>query len=205
MKAGQSLQSQLHQLLLLPQVLPQGSSDSDNKVKPITTPLLKIVNNTVVFDNTLYQIRNISTVALADLTETYAINQSVPEWYWFLLALGLILLFYYGLGILILIIVGCFFWEHKNLQKSRTVEQYGLRIRMNSGEEVILASKSKDFVLTIVLTLYNIMNSDEPKAIEFNFDTLKIDRIEDKSISIEKNYGSTVISGQVTGDVVNNI
>ena len=199
MKGGQSLQAQLHQLL------PQGSSDSDNKVKPIKTEILKIVNQTVVFGNTLYQIRNISTVALADLTETYAINQSVPEWYWFLLVLGIVLLFYYGIGIFILILVGCFFWEHKNLKKSRTVEQYGLRIRMNSGEEVILASKTRDFVLSIVLTLYNIMNSDEPKAVAFNFDTLQIDRIEDKSITIEKTYGSTVISGQVAGDVVNNI
>lgn len=199
MNTRQSLPSQLHQLL------PQGRSDSANNVQPIKTEMLKIVNNTVVFDNTLYQVRNISSVALADLTETYAINQSVPEWYWFLLAFGVVLLFYYGLGIFILILVCWLFWQHNNLEKSRTVEKYGLRIRMNSGEQEILQSKSKDFVLTIVLTLYNIMNSDEPKAVAFNFETLRIDRIEDKSITIEKTYGSTVISGQVAGDVVNNI
>jgi hypothetical protein len=197
MKAGQSLQSQLHQLL------PQENSDSDNKT--IKTSLLKIVNNTVIFDNTVYQIRNISTVALADLTETHAINQAVPGWYWFLVTLGVVLLFFYGIGIFILVGVGWLFWQHINLEKSRTVEKYGLRIRMNSGEGVILTSKSKDFVLRIVLTLYNIMNSDEPKAMAFNFDTLQIERIEDRSISIERSYGSTVISGQVAGDVVNNV
>jgi hypothetical protein len=76
---------------------------------------------------------------------------------------------------------------------------------MNSGEGVILTSKSKDFVLMIVLTLYNIMNSDEPKAVAFNFDTLRIERVENRSINIEKSYGSTVVSGQVAGDVVNNV
>jgi hypothetical protein len=199
MPQNQSLQSQLHQLL------PQGNSDSDKKNPLIKTSLLKVIDNTLVFDNTVYQIRNISTVALADLTEVYAINTSVPSWYWFLLALGFILIAFYGLGILILIYVGWLFLQHRNLEKSRTVEKYGLSIGMNSGEGVILTSNSKDFVLAIVLALYSIMNTKEAKALAFNFDTLKIDRIEDKSIKIEKSYGSAVISGQITGDVVNNV
>jgi hypothetical protein len=199
MPQNQSLQSQLHQLL------PQGNSDSDKKNPLIKTSLLKVIDNTLVFDNTVYQIGNISTVALADLTEVYAINTSVPSWYWFLLALGFILIAFYGLGILILIYVAWLFWQHRNLEKSRTVEKYGLSIGMNSGEGVILTSNSKDFVLAIVLALYSIMNTKEAKALAFNFDTLKIDRIEDKSIKIEKSYGSAVISGQITGDVVNNV
>jgi hypothetical protein len=101
--------------------------------------------------------------------------------------------------------VGWLFLQHRNLEKSRTVEKYGLSIGMNSGEGVILTSNSKDFVLAIVLALYSIMNTEEAKALAFNFDTLKIDRIEDKSIKIEKSYGSAVISGQITGDVVNNV
>ena len=199
MPQNQSLQSQMHQLL------PQGNSDSDKKNPLIKTSLLKVIDNTLVFDNTVYQIRNISTLALADLTEVYAINTSVPSWYWFLLALGFILIAFYGLGILILIYVGWLFLQHRNLEKSRTVEKYGLSIGMNSGEGVILTSNSKDFVLAIVLALYSIMNTKEAKALAFNFDTLKIDRIEDKSIKIEKSYGSAVISGQITGDVVNNV
>ncbi|MCC3450997.1 MAG: hypothetical protein JGK04_26195 [Microcoleus sp. PH2017_39_LGB_O_B] len=76
---------------------------------------------------------------------------------------------------------------------------------MNSGEGVILKSKSKEFVLAIVVTLYRIMNTEEVKALAFNFDTLKIDKIEDKSIKIENSYGSAVISGKIAGDVVNNV
>lgn len=199
MHQNQSLQSQLHQLL------PQGNSDSEKKNPLIKTSLLKVIDNTLVFDNTVYQIRNISTVALADLTQVYAINTSVPSWYWFLLALGLILIAFYGLGILILIYVGWLFLQHSNLEKSRKVEKYGLSVGMNSGEGIILTSNSKDFVLAIIVTLYRIMNTEEAKALAFNFDTLKIERIEDKSIKIENSYGSSVISGQVAGDVVNNV
>lgn len=192
MKSGQSLQSQLHQLL------PQGNSTPDNETKTIKTSLLKIINNTVVFGNSVYQIRNICTVELADLTETHAINQAVPTWYWFLVALGVVLLAFYGIGIFILMFVGWLFSQHSNLEKSRTVERYGLKIGMNSGEKVILMSSSKDFVLKIIVTLYGIMNTEEPKAVSFNFETF-----EDKSIKIQQAYGSTVVSGQIGRDVVN--
>lgn len=198
MQHSQSLPSQLHQLLS------EGNSDSNNKNKPIETPLLKVLNNTIVFDNTVYQIRNISTVALADLTKTYAINTSVPSWYWFLVVLGLCLIFAV-IGVFILMFVAWLFWQHRNLEKSRTVKRYGLRISMNSQEEVILTSNSKDFVLAIVLTLHRIMNTEEAKALQFNFETLTIERIEDRSISIEKTYGSTINSGQIAGDAVNNV
>jgi len=192
MKSGQSLQAQLYSLL------PQGNSDADEKT--IKTSVLKIIHNTVIFDNAVYQIRNICVVELADLTQTLAVNQTVPTWYWFLLALGAVLLFFYGLGIFLLAYVGYLFWQHSNLDKSRTIERYGLRIGMNSGEGVTLASSNKDFVLKIIVTLYEIINTDTPKAVAFNFETLKV---EDKSINIEQAYGSAVISGKVTGDVVN--
>lgn len=194
MKSGQSLQAQLHSLL------PQGTNEADSKT--IKTSVLKIIHNTVVFDNAVYQVRNICVVELADLTQTFSVNQSIPTWYWFLLALGVVLLFFYGLGIFLLAYVGYLFWQHANLEKSRTVERYGLRIGMNSGEGVILTSSSKDFVLKIIVTLYEIMNTDTPRAVAFNFETLKV---EDKSINIDQAYGSAVVSGQVTGDVVNSV
>jgi Family of unknown function (DUF6232) len=191
---NQSLQSQLHQLL------PQGSNEQDNKT--IKTSLLKIVDNTLVFGNTVYQVRNISSVTLADLSETYSVNMNVPAWYWFLVALGIVLLFFFFIGIFVLGYVGWLFWQHSQLEKSRTVEKFGLKLMMNSGESMILTSKSKDFVLTIILNIYRVLNSEEPRALTFNFETLQI---EDKSINIERSYGSSVVSGQVSGDVVNNL
>lgn len=196
MKSDQSLQSKLHQLL------PQGNSTPDNEARTVKTSLLKIINNTVVFGNSVYQIRNICTVELADLTQEHLINQTVPREYWFLLALGVVLISFYGLGILLLIFVAWLFWKHSKLEKSQKVERYGLRIGMNSGEGVILTSSSKDFVLKIIVTLYGIINTEESKAVAFNFETLSVS-VEDKSIKIGQANGSAVVSGKVTGDVVN--
>jgi tryptophan-rich sensory protein len=190
---SQSLQSQLHQLL------PEGSNNTDSKT--VKTGLLKIVDNTLVFGNTVYQVRNISSLTLADLSETYSVNMKVPAWYWFLVALGIVLLFFF-IGIFVLGYAGWLFWQHSQLEKSRSVEKFGLKLVMNSGESMILTSKSKDFVLSIILNIYHVLNSEEPKALTFNFETLQI---EDKSINIERSYGSSVVSGQVSGDVVNNL
>lgn len=194
MKSSESLQSQMHQLL------PQGGNDQKSKSEEIDTHVLKIIKNTFVFGNSVYQIHNICTVELAEFKKTDAINQSVPIWYWFLLGLGVITLFYV-IGVFILIFVGWLFWQHSKLDKSQTrVQGYGLKVRMNSGESVTLLSTSKEFVLRIIVTLYTIMNNDEPKAVSFNFETL---RVEDRSIKIDQAYGSSVVSGQVAGDVVN--
>ena len=92
MSSDDSLQSQLHSLL------PQENTNSDRKT--IKTSVLKIIHNTIIFDNTVFQIKNICAVELADLTTTYKIP--IPNWYWFLLILGIILCFFYGIGIFLL-------------------------------------------------------------------------------------------------------
>ena len=72
---------------------------------------------------------------------------------------------------------------------------------MNSGEAVILTSDNKNFILRIIVTLYNVINSEaSEEKIAFHFDTFNI---EDKSISVGEAYGSSVVSGKVAGDVVN--
>jgi hypothetical protein len=189
MKSGDSLQSQLHSLL------PQENSNSDSKT--IKTSLLKIIHNTVIFDNTVFQIKNICAVELADMTTTYKIP--IPKWYWFLLILGIILCFVYGIGIFLLIYVGWLF--SRNSKREGKSERYGLRISMNSGETVILTSSNKGFILRIIVTLYNVINSENfEEKITFHFDNFNV---EDKSINVGEAYGSSVVSGQVAGDVVN--
>ncbi|HIK11084.1 MAG TPA: hypothetical protein IGS52_12575 [Oscillatoriaceae cyanobacterium M33_DOE_052] len=179
------LQSKLQQLL------PQENMGGDKK-PAIRTSILKIINNTIVFENTVYQIRNICDVELADLTKKYP----VPTWYWFILVFGLITI-PLGVGIFILIFVVWLFWRHS---QKRIQEKYGLKIGMNSGEGVIIVSKNKEFILQIIVTIHDIMNNDEPKSIEFNFETFQ-----DRSITIGQAHGSTLISGQITGDVVNRV
>ena len=74
-----SLPSQLQNL-----INPESTSDD----KTIKTPELKVIANTLLFENTVYQISNISTLELADLT-TVTVNQ-IPQWYWFVLGIGVV-------------------------------------------------------------------------------------------------------------------
>ncbi len=78
-----------------------------------------------------------------------------------------------------------------------------MTIYTNGGTKTIFRSKSEDFIKRVILTLYSVMNSDELKAINFNFETL--DMSADNSIRIGKNIGSPVISGHVAGDVVSQV
>lgn len=192
--------------LRLPEMLTQQSQNSDLDI--ISTELIAIVGNTLIVDNTVYQVRNISSVALEDLTKTYAINSRIPAWYWLLLALGFLLLFtrsflYEFVGIALIGYVIWLLWQHSNLEKSKTVVMYGLRLVMNSRETMIFMSSNKEFVLKVVVNIYKVLNSEKPKAMTFNFKTFQV---EDKSVKIGgSNYGSPIVSGQVSGDVINNL
>ena len=102
------------------------------------------------------------------------------------------------IGVLILGLCCWLFFEHER----KTKERYGMAIYTNDGNETILTSKSKDFILKAIRELYEVMNGEEDKTMNFNF---KDCDMSDRSVKIGKNHGSPVVSGQVGGDVVNNI
>lgn len=189
MKSNDSLESDLDSLL------PEENDNSDNKI--IETSKLKITKSTILFDNCILQIQNISTIELTNLTKTYEIKKNIPKWYWFLLGLGIVLFFFYSIAIVLVIFVGGLFVRHSALDKTRKVEKYGLRISMNSGEAVTLISTSKEFTLCIIKEIYLVINNDSSKPLVVNF--------EDKSIKVGQVIGSSVVSGQVAGDVINRV
>ncbi|MBC1259416.1 hypothetical protein GNE54_28875, partial (plasmid) [Trichormus variabilis V5] len=82
--------------------------------------------------------------------------------------------------------------------KTKTTERYGMTIYTNSGTKTILTSRSEDFLKKVILTLYTVMNSDELKAVNFNFETL--DMSVDNSIKVGKNIGSPLNTGHIGGD-----
>lgn len=183
---------------MLSQFLP----DEPDKTTEVKTPLIKVRGKTLLFGNVVYQIHNISSIGLVDLTTT----KPIPRFYWALLFLGIVFLFVVPdqqakiLGFLILCLVAWLFYQH---HLNKTTERYGMTIYTNSGSRTILTSRSEDFIKRVILTLYNVMNSDEFKAINFNFDTL--DMSTDNSVQIGTNIGSPVVSGHVGGDVVNQV
>lgn len=190
-----SLPSQLQNL-----INPESTSDD----KTIKTPELKVIANTLLFENTVYQISNISTLELADLT-TVTVNQ-IPQWYWFVLGIGVVTI-PFVIGIFL---VGFFFYLLYNFNKNKVKvrERYGLRIGMNSGSGITLASRSREFVLKIIIALYSIMNSQDRSQsfAVFNFETeqLVIDQ-SNRSISVDKAFGSVLNNGSISGNIVNNV
>jgi hypothetical protein len=85
-----------------------------------------------------------------------------------------------------------FYFYTKNLRN----EKYGLQIVLNAGLVTVLVSDYMDFLVTVAITLVNIMNEVEERSITFNFDQRKI---------VENTSGSTVVMGNVKGSVVSNV
>ncbi|NEP43457.1 MAG: hypothetical protein F6K35_31225 [Okeania sp. SIO2H7] len=187
MKPDSPLESDLDSLL------PQENDNSNSKT--IETPKLFINKKTMQFNNVLLLIENICLIKLTDLTETYEVNKKTPKWYYFLLGLGIFLFFFYEIAIILLLFTSALFARHNALDKNRKVEKYGLEIDMNSGEIIILTSKSKKFILDIIKEIDAQLNSETPRTLVVNF--------EDRSINFQQATNSTIISGNVTGNVVN--
>jgi len=122
-----------------------------------------------------------------------------------LIIIGLALLFVFPgnikiFGVVVLAYAG---WQFYQYERNKLRVRYGLKISLNSGEKPIITNSDAEFLKQMMLVLYNIMNNDEPRAVTFNLDQRQI--VEDKSINIDSMFGSSFVSGNVTGDVVSNV
>ncbi|MEC4818006.1 MAG: hypothetical protein SAK29_32760, partial [Scytonema sp. PMC 1069.18] len=94
---------------MLSQFLPD---DAINEAT-IKTPILKLRGKTLIFGNVVYQIHNISSIGLVNLTTT----KSTPSFYWAVLVIGIFLLFIPNtqakiVGFLTLAFVAWLFFQH---------------------------------------------------------------------------------------------
>lgn len=173
----------------------------NNTLTEIKTNFLKVRGKTLIFRNTVYQISNISSVSLVDLSTV----KSMPSYFIGLFIFGLMAIFvpmnqvkFIGFAVLAFVV-----WRFIEYRKSKFVKSYGIGTFMNSGTSVILTSWDLEFMKRVILTINNIMNADEPNFLTFNLENNKI--IEDNSIKIGEMTGSNLITGAVKGDVVNNV
>lgn len=175
-------------------------SNESDQINEIRTSILKIRGKTLIFGNSIYQIPNISSLEVVDLSTV----KPIPKYFLWLLIIGLVLLFIpnAGLRILGVVILGVLGWLFYRFQQNKNRSRYGLSIRLNAGTQTIIVGDNLDFLKEVMLVLYNIMNTDELRAVNFSFDQRCI---EDKSITIQKMMGSSLITGNVQGDVVNNV
>lgn len=188
--------------MTLSQFLPD---ENNYPTEEINTKILKIRGKTLIFGNVIYQIHNIASIGLVDMTKTTV--TPMPKLFVVLPFIGVSFLFIPSelpkiLGIL-LILIGIYLICRHNMNKVKKTGKYGMTIYTNGGTRTIFRSKSEDFIKRVILTLYSVMNSDELKAINFNFETL--DMSADNSIRVGTNIGSSVVSGHVGGDVVSQV
>ncbi|NEO34746.1 MAG: hypothetical protein F6K36_31055, partial [Symploca sp. SIO3C6] len=174
----------------LKQFIP-GQSQSSQE---INTPVLKVRGKTIIFANSIYQISNIASLDLLDLST----EKPMPGYFLSMLIAGTILLFIPGnikiLGIVTLAVLGYLYYQWRE-NKRKT--QYGLQLRMSSGFNTIITYSEMDFLVEIMVTLNGIMNTDEAKALTFNLDQRKI--------QVDQMTGSNIVTGSVQGDVVSNV
>ena len=181
------------------QILPD--NDTEDLLK---TPLVKIRGKTMFFGNVIYQINNISSIGFVDLTTTTRIK--MPFINYILLFLGVACIFIAQeimgmLGIILgFILIGFSIYLMFKHQSEKVNERYGMTIYSNSGTRTILTSRNKNFIFDVMLTLSNVMNSEELKAININFETLNMS---DQSVTIGKNTGSPIVTGSVGQNLVN--
>lgn len=162
------------------------------------TPILKLRGKTMIFGNTIYQISNLAVVEVIDLTTT----KRLPAYIVYMFLIGLIVLLFVNSGtrLIGLALMGLAIYLYFQFQQTRTDEKYGLSIVTNAGElgSSILVSRDAGFLKQIAVTINNLMNTeDETKAINFNFDQRKID--------VETMTNSTLVAGNVSGDVVGSV
>ena len=184
----------------LSQFIPDSSDENILK-----TPLVKIRGKIMIFGNVVYQISNISSIGFVNLSTI----KETPKFYWFLVGLGAIIFIgslssFEFIGILIgLIFVALGIYLIKQHNKNRVNERYGMTIYCNSGYKSILTSGSKEFVYKAILTLSNVMDRESDNAINMNFRDCEI--LSDKSVMVDKNNNSPIVTGVVEGDLVNSV
>ncbi|MEM9542859.1 MAG: DUF6232 family protein [Cyanobacteria bacterium P01_E01_bin.42] len=174
------------------------TSEKSNEIK---TPTLKIRGKTLIFANSVYQISNIASVSLVDLSA----EKSMPKYFLWMLIGGIVLLFIpmNQLRVLGVIILGVLIWQFIEYQKNKLTERYGVGLELSSGTTTVIISKDWGFLKKIVLVINEIMNSEELKALTIHMDQRTIN--EDQSININKMIGSNLNTGTVHGDIVNNV
>ncbi|TRU52073.1 MAG: hypothetical protein EWV91_04330 [Microcystis aeruginosa Ma_QC_Ca_00000000_S207] len=176
-------------------------SEDESNDNEINTSIIKIRGRTLIFVNSIYQISNIASLRLLNLSRV----QPFPKYLVWLIIIGLALLFVFPgnikiFGVVVLAYAG---WQFYQYERNKLRVRYGLKISLNSGEKPIITNSDAEFLKQMMLVLYNIMNNDEPRAVTFNLDQRQI--VEDKSINIDSMFGSSFVSGNVTGDVVSNV
>lgn len=179
------------------------ASESDSQEEVRTIGKLVLYKNVLLFENTAYQVSNISSMWVAD--HSYAIKHKLPSWIPAIGAMGaLLLLFSYqqkNLWLALLGISGLMsaFLAWKQFKPETNISKFALGIELNSGRRRLFTAPEFTFVQQAAHALAIAMaeKSMSPQKVEINFDN--------KSINVGNAVNSNIISGNVSDSLVESI
>jgi len=159
---------------------------NDINSKALKTNRIEVRGKTLVFDNSIYQITNISSIEVGSSTKP------IPRYFWLLLVACVGALYLENSNwslIAIFVTSGAFliYWINRKV--------HGMLIRMNSGYTKIILSRDFGLLKSVATGLQAIMD-DESKdgSITFNLD---------QRTMMDHVSGSVIALKDVAGDIVN--
>jgi hypothetical protein len=165
-------------------------SEDENQTK------LVFVGRVLLARNTIYYIRNISSVQVSKKSQT--LTKKLPKWYWIFLGIGLatipININVFPLPMALFIFLMCDYI----INRVQIIEKYGITIEMNSGSISMFFVGEKKFIDEAIIKLYEILNEKESKPLIFDFSR---NIINDNSIEVEQAIGTALNSGNVSGNI----
>lgn len=168
---------------MLTNLFPENSTDESND--EIETEFIVIKGKTLIYGNVLYQISNISSLGIVDLSKV----KKIPDQYWFWSVATIVMLLVNDIGVRFAGIgLGCLmvslFYSHF---QTRLMEKYGLTIYTNNRDKKIFISKDKKLLVKILYVLHNVMNGQEKEGGVFNFENSTF-------------IASPILSGKISGN-----
>lgn len=156
--------------------------------------ILKIRGRTLTIGNSMYQISNISSVSITDVSST----KPIPTYLWMLMAFGFLFLWmdsgmFKLMGVVGLAFAGFLFYRH---WESRNVARFILSAVMNAGTRVAILSDDIGFLKQIMLVLDDVIERRKDSNYTFHLDQRQI---------FDNITNSNVVVGAVSGDVVNHV
>ncbi|MCC3600081.1 MULTISPECIES: DUF6232 family protein [unclassified Microcoleus] len=176
------------------QLLPTDGSGERNQTKIIQNGQLVFTGRVLVFKNTIYYLRNITSIRFSDNTKI--LTKKLPVWYWAILVLGIVTI---AMVVGVFLIIWFFWLVYNHFQNRVQVkEEYGMIIEMNSGSSSVLLGSQKEFILEVIYDLYEILNAEESQPMLFDFSH---NVMNDSSINVREAVNAALISGKVIGGV----
>lgn len=165
-------------------------SEEQNHTKLVFAGRVLVVNDTI------YYIRNISSVRVSKKSKSF--TKKLPNWYWTFLGIGIatipININVFPLPMAIFI----FLMSDYIINRVQVIEEYGITIEMNSGSSSVFLIGEKKFIDEAIIKLYEILNEQESKPMIFDFSR---NVINDNSIEVEQAIGTALNSGNVLGNI----